>query len=682
MALFLPNSPPRSVSPELGRAIRALKNLPDDGFIVWQRLAIGEVPGPDFLILKDGARAVFVKVSAASPRQARITIQPELLPTGTEMRPIGEVEREALDQFVRGAARFGAPADLSSIPAIIAFPNIPRSELQPSADQASLNGTHWISMDELRPEHIRSWIEGHLSHPLELASLEALRRAFTPEVVVPASMTVRAPIERNTAAGLTDYLLDYDQEWVLKCDLDLSKDADRVSRDLSVRLINGVAGSGKSLIIVYRALLLRRFFPDKRILVLTHNRPLIRDLQAKYELLSDGDNGVEWRTFLSWCLSKWPNKEEDLRPIGQMRRQDFLSQVWAQHLADTTVTKGMLQSEVDWFKDRTLSSRSEYLAADRTGRGFALQESMRNRVFDGILSYQKKLDDLGLLDWGDIPRKIWGFLQEGVITPTGYDAILVDEAQFFAPIWFEIIKSLLNPSTGHLFLAADPTQGFLGRGRSWIASGLEVRGRSHRLNKSYRTTRRILDYATWLYRTRIPDEQEDIVIPNLSEMPDGVVPMLIPLTSPQDEITRVVNEIVGLVASGVPRQHVLVIHADWQGVERLITRLNEALGPGSAQDPKEATSGRAIRVCTLNATTGLESPVVFLVGLRSLYEQEQSLRISDEERVDLIRDNTRKIYMAITRAGQRIVITYSGELPDWLKATTKRRESVGRRPSR
>jgi hypothetical protein len=56
-----------------------------------------------------------------------------------------------------------------------------------------------------------------------------------------------------------------------------------------------------------------------------------------------------------------------------------------------------------------------------------------------------------------------------------------------------------------------------------------------------------------------------------------------------------------------------------------------------------------------------------LVGLRSLAEQEQSLRISDEERVDLIRDNTRRIYMAITRAGQRIVITYSGELPDWLK---------------
>jgi len=667
VALFLPNYPPGPVSPELGRAIRALKSLPDDQFIIWQRLAIWEEPGPDFLILKDHSRAVFVKVSAATPRQARIIVQPELLSAGAKTRPIGEGEKEALEHFIHGIGHSGPGADLTSIPAVIAFPNIRRHDLREPAAMQSPNGIHWISMDELRPERIRTWIEDHLSQSLEPACLEVLRRALTPEAVVPAALTVRAPIERNIEAGLTDYLLDYDQEWVLKCDLDLSEDAKRNSKDLSVRLINGVAGSGKSLIIVYRALLLRRFFPNKRILILTHNKPLIRDLRGKYQAVSRGAGRVEWRTFLGWCRGQWPRQLEWVAPIGQERRDEILNQSWAEHLSDSAVTQGMLKSEVDWFKDQTISKKSEYLAADRTGRGFALQESMRNRVFDTIVSYQKKLEEFGQPDWGDIPRKIWGFMQGGVVTPPRYDAILVDEAQFFAPIWFEIIKSLLDPSTGHLFLAADPTQGFLGRGQSWIASGLEVRGRSQRLNKSYRTTRRILDFATWMYRTRIPDEQEDIVAPNLSEMPDGVVPMLIPLTSSQDEITRVVNEIVKLVAEGVPRQHVLVIHTDWKGVERLITRLNEALGPESAHDPKEAAGGLAIRVCTLNATTGLESPIVFLVGLRSLYEEEQSLRVSDEERVDLIRDNTRKVYMAITRAGQRIVITYSGELPDWLK---------------
>jgi hypothetical protein len=52
-----------------------------------------------------------------------------------------------------------------------------------------------------------------------------------------------------------------------------------------------------------------------------------------------------------------------------------------------------------------------------------------------------------------------------------------------------------------------------------------------------------------------------------------------------------------------------------------------------------------------------------LVGLRELFEKEQSLRLSDDEREGVIRDNTRRIYMAITRAGQRLIFTYVGDLP-------------------
>ena len=43
------------------------------------------------------------------------------------------------------------------------------------------------------------------------------------------------------------------------------------------------------------------------------------------------------------------------------------------------------------------------------------------------------------------------------------------------------------------------------------------------------------------------------------------------------------------------------------------------------------------------------------------------MRLSDDERSELIRDNTRKLYMAITRAGQRLVLTYVGELPESLR---------------
>src|SRR3990172_1667299 len=128
MARFLPNSPPGPISPEVGRAMRALKSLPDDRFIVWQRLAIWEDPGPDFLVLKDGSRAVLVKVSSATPRQARLAVQPELLSAGAASKPIGQAEREALEQFLHRLADSAGGGDPASIPALVFFPNVPRQD--------------------------------------------------------------------------------------------------------------------------------------------------------------------------------------------------------------------------------------------------------------------------------------------------------------------------------------------------------------------------------------------------------------------------------------------------------------------------------------------------------------------------------------------------------------------------
>ena len=131
-------------------------------------------------------------------------------------------------------------------------------------------------------------------------------------------------------------------------------------------------------------------------------------------------------------------------------------------------------------------------------------------------------------------------------------------------------------------------------------------------------------------------------------------------------MTRVINEIRQLQGSGLPWRDILIIHASREETSHITNRLNKAFGPKTAVDPGQENPHNQIRVCSLNAATGLESPIVFLMGIHDLYEMEQSIRLSEEERADLIRDNTRKLYMACTRAGQRLVITYVGSLPDIL----------------
>jgi superfamily I DNA/RNA helicase len=406
-------------------------------------------------------------------------------------------------------------------------------------------------------------------------------------------------------------------------------------------------------------------------LILTHNRPLIRDIRSKYQQLTgDLPRNINWSTFNGFCRRYWPDQDAPWTdPIGQAERDHLAQTVWEKYFKDTSIQTERLLSEIDWFKDQIPMNKSKYLETERKGRGFRLSQEQRLRMWDAISDYQNQLKAKNKMDWGDVPRKMWNFVHEHKVQLPIYEFVMIDEAQFFAPIWFDIIRRITKPRSGHLFIVADPTQGFLGRGTSWKYLGIEARGKTQNIRRSYRTTHEILNFATLLYRRRVQinDNEDDIVEPDLMNMPHGVIPVLLPLRSGQDEIGRVTTEIESLKKHGAPLGNILILHSEWEGANTLIASLNHRLGEGIAVDPKEASPGGTIRVTTLNAGTGLESPIVFLVGLNRLFEREQSLRLSDEDIDRLILENTRKIYMAATRAGQRLVITYVGQIPQVLK---------------
>jgi superfamily I DNA/RNA helicase len=189
------------------------------------------------------------------------------------------------------------------------------------------------------------------------------------------------------------------------------------------------------------------------------------------------------------------------------------------------------------------------------------------------------------------------------------------------------------------------------------------------LLRCYRTTPAIVDFATRYYQQRLPGDEEAIISMNLQQSDRGQPPQIMPVAHEQDELSQVVAEVRTLHQAGVPFAHILIIHADWQGAERLRTRLQEEFGTAHAINPRQyAPNDDCVRVCALDAATGLESPIVFLVGTHRLHEAEASARLSDDERSERVRDTTRRMYMAMTHAGQRLVLTYVGALPDALRA--------------
>jgi superfamily I DNA/RNA helicase len=662
MAYIQPDNISDKLPPVVITTFNALKSLSND-FIIWPHLAPWQPEAPDFLIL-NANRALLVKVSSASAAQTSNAAQMLLL-TDEDRPALGAVEALVLNQFLR-------PINLpenSPIETLVVFPNISHKQVLESRLKRTPGEPQWAGLEILHANSGLTWESFLPSRPLDRTCLEKLRQQFTPEVVVHAASTVRIPDQRRLEAGLTDYLLDYSQETAVKMDLVIESGGQDLSKDLRLNIINGVAGSGKTLILLYRLRLLYNLYPDKRYLVLTHNRPLANDLESRFtRLVGDTRHKIEWSTFLAWCRRQWPKDVNWKMPISIQARKKLIAKAQEIHLKNSSVSAAMLLSEIDWLKDQLPMSREEYLTADRRGRGFGLSVELRQRVWSTIDAYQQTLARDKKLDWGDVPQLLWEWSEEGKITLPQYDVVLVDETQFFAPLWMHLIKKSLHPQNPHLFLVADPTQGFLGRKASWRSLGLQARGHTHALQRSYRTTYEIMRFATLFYRMRLPDDHdEDILAPDLLNMPNGAMPIIIPLKSAQDEIARVTNEVCTLLRNGCQRHHLLLLHANGHGVKSLIEAINRHVGKDAAMDAKQTYPGNYVRVTTLNAGAGLESPIVFLVGLRDLFEEEQSLRLSDEERESLIRENTSKIYMAVTRAGQRLVFTYVGNLPETLR---------------
>jgi hypothetical protein len=296
MATIFPNNPVGAIPPETLKVFRLLKRLPDT-YTIWQRLIPGAEMGPDFWVRRSDGRTALIKVSTTTLADVRGAMQKRLFEQTTQP---GITEQIALTRFAEGLSLPDVQLFFDAVLGLVLFPGVARADLNPVRPTVQPSGITWGAKEDLAPERFGAWLDTHLGPPLTAEQTDVLRRAFSPEIVVPTHMTVRTPLDRGTAAGLTDYVLSYNQEWVLKHDLDLSDEAAAVGNDLRLQLVNGVAGSGKSLILLYRARLLRQFFPHKRILVLTHNKPLIRELESRYLRLSGGDREVEWRTFHGW----------------------------------------------------------------------------------------------------------------------------------------------------------------------------------------------------------------------------------------------------------------------------------------------------------------------------------------------------------------------------------------------
>jgi hypothetical protein len=659
---------PKNFRGEPGSALhlfyKVLRKLPEE-FAAWFSLDAGGEDIPQLFLVWRERHGFLIQVAPTSQRFVEAALHGDLFGGDETVGPgdLGRGENEVLERFVsRASEEFGPLAGELPVKKLVVFPNVAESTIDEVLLLRGEQGTTYLGMQQMDAGRFERRLAALAEAALPATGMIHLRRLFTPESVVPDDFQARRTADRNTAAATR--FLDFDQEWCVKNDLDLLPAQDDLVHEASARtrLVTGVAGSGKSLVILYRALLSAKLHPRARVLVLTHNRPLRNELERRCGRLEGTARNLEWSTFFQWAVRSIGGIQGDI--WSPARTRSALIELRSGLPSLDPLSPDYLTDEIGWIKDHRLLTRDAYRAADRSGRGTRLTARQRDELWDLLSRYQHLLHAQRANDWHGVALAFHrAAVEEGRLGFPRYDAIFIDEAQFFAKCWFEIVRAALKPG-GHLFLAADPTQGFLRRRQSWIAAGIEVRGRTTRLTQPYRNARAILAFAREFYESRRSGEDaeeglnvpDDTVLESISEV--GEAPEIIRVDTTQDEIARAVNEVEALREGGLVAGSLLLLHADSRLEWALRAALEAKLGIGQVHDlkdgPMPATAYCA--VTTLNAATGLEAPVVILLGVDALLESENDPRLSEEERTELRRDHTRQLYMGFTRAGQRLLV--------------------------
>ncbi|MEK7394297.1 MAG: UvrD-helicase domain-containing protein [Fibrobacterota bacterium] len=628
------------VSPARARIHRLIEAL-SDRYFAWSPIEQNPSGLPDFWIVEEATlRCLHLLVSDATEEQAR---GPGLFEEASTWKSPSQTEslRVNAAKEVLGA-EYGTGAVL--------FPNAPADMIE-----RSLAGWPRAGSESCRPAVFPDWIESNLSLPLDASRLREIRTLYCPETVLRPSQVMR----QNPSEPIIPRFLTWKQEEILKTDLDATAEGRQTAGDFGLLVVQGVAGSGKSLILLHRALLLSRLARQSRILVLTCNKPLQVELRRRFQELSGGNSLVEFLTYHGFCLKRWPDENRPRVLDGSARRVRLDEALVA--LKRPLLLRKHLEEELAWIYDHGFVDEDAYAKTPRRGRGFRMDGELRSAIWTASVKFRELCACEGMADWNLLPLWFRDALQDRDVQ--SYDAILIDEAQFFAPVWFDAIRKFLAPR-GHLFLAADPTQGFLRKGTSWRSLGLSVHGKSRHLDRSHRSTRPIMELAWRVWNNRCETTDSDIVVPHLDGMADGPAPVWYRFPDTRTEHAWIEDQVASFVESNGSPRHLLVLHNDWSGASDLRDRLAERIGPERVADARDSSKDSAVRVCQLNSATGLESPVVFVVGAQGIFEREGSPDLDAEGKSQARDEATRKFYMALTRAGWRLVVTSSAALPD------------------
>jgi superfamily I DNA/RNA helicase len=394
-------------------------------------------------------------------------------------------------------------------------------------------------------------------------------------------------------------------------------------------LIRGVAGSGKTTVALYRAKYLSENYLDmftaNKILVLTYNRTLVAFMRGQAKEL--GLEGVEISSFHQWAGNYLNQRGISINKVlnsGDEERRAILKKACSEaqrRFENRPILNWnpfFFEKEIAWMKGSRILDIETYLDVERQGRRGRLNAEDRKVVFAVFEQYKFEMMQKQWFDYEDFALLALRALEDD--DSSQYTHIVVDEAQDLSQAELSVITKLVDSQTNSITLLTDAAQKIYDNGFTWKGVGINIQGRSHTLNKNFRTTVEIAEAAYTLLEkdTDFVQNSEDYVKPEqINKDQHGCYPIYRRFGSLEEGTDYVVEEIKRLKEQTTCElSEMVILHPQQKFLRVIQERLNVHQIPNYIVTPKGFNhEAEEVKLCTMHSIKGLEARVVFILGV-------------------------------------------------------------------
>lgn len=444
------------------------------------------------------------------------------------------------------------------------------------------------------------------------------------------------------------------------------KQKEVVNYDGDELLIKGIAGSGKTTVLLNKAKKMIKKDPSIRIGLFTYNKTLSQ--YAKIIAEQIGPRNLFVYTFHGWAAGALRDvtKKRKLFVTNTKDQKDFLKNAVEIVRQDSThrfVTeekfREFLAEEISWVKGKGIKNLTEYQDVSRTGRGSSVRVTKPDRkiMYRIFEEYERVKRNSGKIDYDDFALTLLEN-KEKIRDTYKFDQVMIDEGQDLQQVQLMLLRFIAKKGFA---VAADKGQKIYKTSFTWKEIGINILGgRTKILQNSFRSTKQIIQMAYSLQLNDSIIKDEEYVMPILPEY-TGPVPDVYQCSTREKQDTAIVSTIKMLLQKN-PDKTIGVLSREWKSVNRFYYALQAESIPHEYIKKDQGNAHTAgVKLTTFHSAKGLEFDYVIILDL---VDDTGDQELQDEEYKEIER---RLLYVSITRAKTYLQLYYYDQPSSLLK---------------